>query len=163
MTLKEKIQAEIKKAMKEREEIRVSTLRMLLSAVLNREKEKRSKLSREEKDTVRLEELSKLNEEEFLEVIAGEAKKRKDSIEQFSKGGRDDLVKKEKEELDILIKYLPEQMTEEEIRKIVKEKIQELGVSGRQEAGKLMGELMPALKGRAEGGLVNKIVQEELK
>lgn len=163
MALKEKIKNDLKQAMVKKETLTVSALRLLLAAVQNREKEKRAKLSKEEKDVAKLEELSQLNDEEILEVISSEAKKRKDSIEQYQKGNRTDLAEQEKKEQDILVKYLPEQMAEEEIRKIVKEKIKELAVSGPQETGKLMGAVMPQLKGRADGGLVNKIVQEELK
>jgi len=103
-----------------------------------------------------------LTEEEILEVISSEAKKRKDAIDEFRKGGRDDLVEKEKRELEILKKYLPEQMNEEQIKKEAKKAIEEVGASGPQEMGKVMGVLMPKLKGRAEGGMVSKIVQELL-
>ena len=163
MALKEKIQAEVKKAMLDRNALEVSTLRMLLAAVLNKEKEKRAKLSKEEKDVAKLEQLSKLNDDEVLEVISSEVKKRKDSIEQFGQAGRNDLVEKEKKELEMLMKYMPEQMPEDEIRKIVKEKIQELGLGGKNEIGKLMGAIMPQLKGKTDGSLVSKIVSEELK
>ncbi len=163
MALKEKIQSEIKQAMTEKKSLEVSVLKMLMAAIQNKEKEKRAKLSKEEKDAEKLEELSQLNDEEILEVISSEVKKRKDSIEQYQKGNRDDLVKQEKEELGILAEYMPEQMPEEEIRKIVKKKIEELGASGPQETGKVMGAVMPELKGKAEGGIISKIVQEELK
>jgi len=163
MNLKEKIQADIKKAMVEKKTLEVSVLRMLMATILNKEKEKRAKLGKEEKDLGKLDELSKLNDEELIEAVSVEVKKRKDSIEQYGKGGRDDLVKQEKEELDILTKYMPEQMSEDEIRKIVKEKIKEVSASGPQDTGKVMGVAMPQLKGKADGGLVSKIVQEELK
>ena len=146
-TLKEKIQADIKKAMIGKEALRVSVLRMLMAVILNKEKEKKAEL----------------NDEETLELALSEAKKRKDSIEQYQKGNRQDLVDQEKEELGILNEYLPEQIPEDEIRKIVKEKIEEIGASGPQDTGKVMGQLMSQFKGKADGGLVNKIVQEELK
>ena len=163
MALKEQIQAEVKKAMLEKNSVGVLVLRMLLAAILNKEKEKRTKLSRDEKDIAKLEQLSRLNDEEILGVISSEAKKRNDSIEQFTRGGRNDLVEKEKKELEFLTKYLPEQMPEDEIKKIVKDKIQELNISGKSEIGKLMGAIMPRLKGKADGAAVNKIVLEELK
>jgi uncharacterized protein YqeY len=162
VSLKEKIQIDLKKALQEKDELRVSVLRMLMAAIFNKEKEKRAKLSKTE-EVEKLEELSKLTEEEVLEVISSEAKKRKDSIEQYEKGNRQDLADQEKKELEILMDYLPEQMSEEEIRKLVKEKIADLGASGPQDIGKVMGALMSQLKGKAEGGIVNKIVQEELK
>lgn len=163
MSLKEKIQTDIKKAMQSKDQLRVSVLRMLMAAVFNKEKEKRNKLSKTEEELEKLDELSQLTEEEILEVISSEAKKRKDSIEQYQKGGRNDLAEQEKKELKILTEYLPEQMGEEEIRKLVKEKILELGASGPQETGKVMGAIMPQLKGKTDGTIVNKIVQEELK
>ncbi len=162
MPLKEKIQAETKKAMQAKDQLKVSVLRMLMAAVFNREKEKRAKLSKSEEDLKKLDKLSKLTDEETLEVISSEAKKRKDSIEQYEKGGRQDLVDQEKKELEILTAYLPEQMSEEEIRKLVKAKMEELGAISPQETGKVMGALMPQLKGKADGVLISKIVQEEL-
>ncbi len=162
MSLKEKIQTDIKKAMQEKGQLKVSVLRMLMAAVFNKEKEKRAKLSKTE-EIEKLDELSKLTDEETMEAISSEAKKRKDSIEQYKKGNRQDLADQEKKELEILTTYLPEQMPEEEVRKIVKEKINEIGASTPQDTGKVMGAVMSELKGKAEGGLVNKIVQEELK
>ena len=162
MSLKEKIQTDIKKAMQQKDDLQVSVLRMLMAAVFNKEKEKRAKLSKTE-EFEKLDELSQLTDEETIEVISSENKKRKDSIEQYEKGNRQDLADKEKKEMEILMDYLPEQMSEEEIRKIVKEKIEELGASTPQDIGKVMGALMPQLKGKAEGTMVNKIIQEELK
>jgi len=162
MSLKEKIQADTKKAMQARDQLKVSVLRMLMAAVFNKEKEKRAKLSKSGEDLEKLDKLSKLTDEETTEVISSEAKKRKDSIEQYEKGNRQDLADQEKKELKILVSYLPEQMSEEEISKLVKEKIEELGASGPKDTGKVMGALMTQLKGKADGNLVNKIVQEEL-
>jgi uncharacterized protein YqeY len=163
MSLKEKIQADTKKAMQAKDQLKVSVLRMLMAAVFNKEKEKRAKLSKSGEDLEKLDKLSKLTDEETTEVISSEAKKRKDSIEQYEKGNRQDLADQEKKELKILVSYLPEQMSEEEIRKLVKAKIKELGASGPKDIGKVMGALMTQLKGKAEGNVVNKIVQEELK
>lgn len=167
MSFKKKIQADIKKAMQDKDVLKVSVLRMAMANILNKEKEKRAKLNKagdlpaggEDK----LDELSQLTDEEIIEVISSEAKKRKDSIEQYQKGNREDLAEQEKKELDILNDYLPEQMDEEEIRKIVKQKIEELGASAPQETGKVMGAIMPQLKGKADGNVISKIVQEELK
>ena len=162
MKLKEKIRTDLRKSLQEKDTSRLSVLRMVNAAVLNKEKEKRSKLSKTE-EIKRLEELSQLTDGEMIEVISSEAKKRKDSIEQYEKANRFDLSEQEKKELEILKEYLPEQMSEEDVRKLVKEKITELGVSGPQDAGKVMAGLMPLLKGKSDGGLVNKIFQEELK
>lgn len=163
MSLKEKIQAEMKEAMVKKDQLKVSVLRMLMAAVFNKEKEKRAKLSKGEEDLEKLGELSRLTDEEILEVISSEAKKRRDSIEQYEKGGRQDLVDQEKKELEILMAYLPEPMSENEIRKLVKAEIEKLAASGPQDTGKVMAALMPRLKGKAEGAVVNRIVQEELK
>jgi len=149
MSLKETIQANIKKAMIEKDALRVSVLRMVVAAILNKEKEKGS-------------DADGLTDEIVLEIVSSEAKKRKDSIEQYEKGGRSDLAEKEKEELEILSEYLPEQMSEEEIRKIVKEKISQLGAAGPQDMGKVMGALMSDLKNKADGVIVKKIVEDEL-
>ncbi len=163
MSLKEKIQANIKKAMQDKDALKVSVLRMVMANVLNKEKEKRAKLSKAGEEENKLDELSKLTDKEFIEVVSSEAKKRKDSIEQYQKGNREDLAEQEKKELDILTEYLPEQMSEEEIKKIIKQKIEELGASTPQETGRVMGAIMPQLKGKADGNLISKIVQEELK
>jgi len=163
MSLKEKIQTDIKKAMQEKDQLKVSVLRMLMAAIFNKEKEKRAKLSKTEEKLEKLDELSQLTDEEITEVISRENKERKDSIEQYQKGDRQDLAEQEKKELDILKDYLPEQMSEDEIRKIVKEEIEKLDASTPQDTGKVMGVVMSKLKGKAEGGMVNKIVQEELK
>ena len=163
MSLKETIQSKIKIAMQEKKTEELSVLRMVLAVVLNKEKEKRMKLSKDENDLSKLDEASKLTDEEVLEVISSEVKKRKDSIEQFEKGNRQDLADQEKRELEILMEYMPEQMNEEEVRKIVVNKIKEIDASGLQDIGKVMGAIMGQLKGKADGNLVNKIVQEELK
>lgn len=162
MSLKEKIQSNIKEAMSEKDALRVSVLRMIMAAVFNKEKEKRGKLSKNEDELEKLDELSRLTDEEIVEVISSEVKKRKDSIEQYEKGNRQDLADQEKKELKILTAYLPEQMGEEEVRKLVKEKIEELGASGPKDTGRVMGAVMPQLKGKADGALINRIVQEEL-
>ncbi len=183
MTLKEKIQGDLKSALKERKEREVSTLRMLWAAIFNKEKEKRYRLSQEKSGIVveelkkesrlaqELEKESALTDEEVIEAIFSEIKKRKEAILEFENGGREDLVKIEKEELEILQKYLPKQLSEEEIRKLVQEAISALKASfplseqekiGIKHMGKIMANLMPKLKGRADGQLVSKIVKELL-
>ena len=164
MNLKEKIKEDLKTALKEGKEIEVSTLRLLLSAIFNKEKEKRYKLSKqkpefEEKD---LEKESQLVDEEVIEVISSEIKKRKESILEFGKGQRQDLVEKETKEKEILEKYLPEQLSEEGIKKLVKEAIERVEAKEPKDIGKVMAELMPKVKGRADGATVSKIVKELL-
>lgn len=161
--LREKIQEQAKEALKNKEQLKLSVLRMLLAAIFNREKEKRAKLSKTEKDETKLVKLSELDDQEVLEAISSEVKKRKDSIEQFEKAGRQELADKEKKEMEILAVYLPEQLSEEDIRNLVQEKISQTDASGPKEAGKVMAALMPQVKGKADGNLVSKIVQEELR
>ena len=162
-SLQEKINSELKKAFMGKEELTVSVLRMLNSAIHNKEIEKRTKLSKQEKDIEKLKESSQLTEEEVIEVISSEAKKRKDAIIEFAKGGRQDLADKETKELEILKKYLPEQMGEEQIREEAKKVIEEMNAAGLKDTGKVMSALMPKLKGKAEGGVVSKIVNELLR
>lgn len=162
LSLYDQLNDDYKTAFKTREELKTSVLRMLLAAIKNKEFEKRTKLSKTEKDVAKLEKDSQLNDDEVLAVIAAEAKRRKDSIEQYEKGGRPELAKKEKEESEILQAYLPEQMGKDEIRKLVKDAIAKSGATSAQDTGKVMKELMPQVKGKADGGLVNKIVKEEL-
>lgn len=164
MSIKEKITTDLKDALKEKKELEVSVFRMLLAAILNKEKEKRAKLAKEE-EGLKEEELAKksqLTDEEVLEVVSSEAKKSKEAIEAFKKGGRADLVGKEKAELEILKKYLPEQFSEEEIKKLVQEAIAKVGASSPKDMGKVMAELMPQVKGKADGNTVSKIVKELL-
>lgn len=152
--LKETIQSDLNKSIKEKNEIIRSTLRMLLAAVLNKEKEKKYK--------EKLEEETELTDEEIIDVISSEAKKRKEAIIEYEKGERQSLAEKEKKELEILQKYLPEQFPEEEVKKLAKETVEEVGAQDIKDMGKVMAELMPKLKGRADGGLVSKIVKELL-
>lgn len=161
MDLKQLIQTDLKEALKRKEVFLAGILRFLNAAIKNKELEKRAKLSKTQQ-IEKLEELSQLTDDEIIEVISSEIKKRKESISQFEKGGRIDLVEQAKKELEILVRYMPEQMTEEEIRKIAKEAIAEIGAKEIKDLGRVMAELMPRVRGKAEGGLVSKIVKELL-
>ena len=162
--MKQKIQENLKQALLSKDEARVSTLRMLLAAIGNKEIEKRTKFSKENPNAkeAELQKQSLLSNEEIQQIIAGEAKKHRESIEMFQKGNRQDLVGKETKELKILEAYLPEQMGEEEVRKLVKEAIASTGAKTPQEMGKVMSALMPKVKGKADGSLVSRIVKELL-
>lgn len=162
MTLKEKINQDFKEALKSKEALKVSVLRMVNSSVKNREMDKRAKLMKSGISDDTLEQESQLNDEEILYVLSSELKKRKDSIQQYEQGGRSELAEQEKQEAKILSVYLPEPMVEEEIRKVIGESIKESGACGAQDLGKVMKVLMPKIKGKADGNLVNKIVKEEL-
>lgn len=171
MSIKETIQNDIKEALKNHDEVRVLVLRGVASAFNNKEIEKRTRLHRdsggqaklEESETVKeLEQKSKLTEEEAVDVIFNEVKKRREAIVEYEKGKREDLVQKEKAELDILQKYLPEQLSEDEIKKLAQEAIVKTGAAGMKDMGKVLGILMSRIKGKAEGGLVSQIVKDLL-
>jgi len=147
--LKQQIVEDMKQAMKAGDASKRDTLRMLDSMIKNTEIEK---LKKEEG----------LNDEEVQTVIAKAIKQRKDSVEQYEAGGRADLADKEKKEIEILSAYMPEQMSEEKVREIVKATLAEIGATSKAEMGKAMGPIMGKLKGQADGNLVRKIVEEEL-
>lgn len=162
MSIKEKINQDFKDAFKAKEEARVSVLRMVNSNIKNKEFDKRAKLVKSGTAEADLEKASQLNDEEVLGVLGSEIKRRKDSIEQYIKGGRPELAAQEEAEIKILSAYMPEQMSEADIRKAVVDSIKEAGVSSVQDLGKVMRVLMPKVKGKADGNLVNRIVKEEL-
>jgi len=146
MNLSDRLTDDMKQAMKDKDKFRLSTIRMVRASVLNLEKELRRSL----------------DDNEMLDILSREIKQRKDSLQEFKKAGREDLVENLAAEIDIISKYLPEQLTEEEIQEIVRQTIQELGASSKADMGKVMGALMPKTKGRADGKLVNQVVQQFL-
>ncbi len=160
--LKDKLQTDIKNALKSGNAQKRLVLSLILSSVKSRELDKRTKLSKTESDVSKLEGMSQLTDEEVLEVILSEVKKRKESIESYEKGGREELAQKERDELSVLMEYMPEQMTEDEIRSEVRKAIAELGVFGLKDMGKVIGFVMAKVKGKADGQLVSKIVKGEL-
>jgi len=103
-----------------------------------------------------------LDDNEVLDILSREIKQRKDALQEFESAGRDELAASTKAEIEIIIKYLPEQLSEEEIKAIVQQTIQETGASSKSEMGKVMSALMPKVKGRADGKLVNQAVQQFL-
>jgi uncharacterized protein YqeY len=164
MLFKEKIAKDLKEALKGKKEVEISALRQLLAAILNKEKEKRAKLAKK-KEKIKEEELAKesqLTDDEVIIVISSEIKKRKEAISEFEKGERQDLVEKEKAELEILKRYLPEQLSEQELKKLAREIIERTGASSPKDMGKVMGQLIPQVRGRAEGAVISKIVKELL-
>jgi len=144
--VEEKVKTDLKAAQKKKDELKVSVLRLLLSAFHNRQIEKQRKLA----------------EEDFLEVINSQIKQRKQSIEAFKKGGREELVEKEKKELEILKTYLPARISEGELEEIVSQVISSTGVKDASSFGKVMGKVMAKVKGRAQGQTVAKIVKRKL-
>lgn len=142
----EQIQNDLKEAMKAGETDKVSALRFLLSQIKNREIDKRAELT----------------DEEIVSVIAKQVKQRRESVEAFKQGGRDDLVVKEQAELDLLSKYLPQKMGQAELEKIVSGVISQTNASGISDFGKVMKEVMEKVKGQADGGSVSEIVKKQL-
>lgn len=149
MSIKQKIQSDLKEAMKSGDIARRDTLRMVDSMIKNAEIDK---MKKEEG----------LSGEEIMEVISRAVKQRKDSASQYQTGGRMDLAEKEKKEIEILMEYMPKQMGEADVRAAVKEIIVESGAKSKAEIGKVMGAAMARLKGQADGNLVKKIAEEEL-
>lgn len=147
MLLQEKLQEDLKSAMRGGDSTRRSVIRYLRSEIGNEEK------SRQET----------LDDDAVIDVLGKQVKQRRESIEAFTKGGRQDLVDKEEAELAIVLEYMPEQMTEEEITSLAKAAIEEIGASGPQEMGKVMGRLMPQVRGKAEGKTVSAVVSGLLK
>ena len=164
MSLKVKIQDDLESALKEKREIKLSALRMLLAAISNRETEKRTSLWKEkpELSTEELKKESQLTDGELSKAISSEIKKRKEAIDLYEKGNRQELAEKERKEIEVLQSYLPKQMSEEEIRNIVKEVIKKVDAKGVEDMGKVMKELMPEIKDKADNSLVSKIVKESL-
>lgn len=150
MALKEKILEDLKTAMKAKNKDRLQVLRSLKAKLQEKE-------IAERKDGE-----ATLTEDQAIAVLMKAAKQRKESITQFEDGGREDLAEKEKTELAIIEEYLPKMLTEDEVREVVSKKIADLGAEGPQDMGKVMGPVMGMLKGKADGGLVSKVVKEEL-
>lgn len=150
MSIKETILGDLKTAMKAKEADRLRVLRSLKSKILEKEISERTGGEAE------------ITDEQTVEVLMKAAKQRKESIDQFEKGGRDDLVKTEKEELRVIESYLPKMMSEDEIRSEVKDHIEKTGASSISDMGKVMGAMMGKLKGKADGSEVSRIVKEEL-
>ena len=148
MSLQERLLSDMKQAMRDKEagKLKLTVIRMVRASIKNAE----INLKRE------------LNEEELLEVIAKEVKQRRDAIPEYENANRLDVVNGLKEEINILMEYMPEQLTEAEIKVLVEEAIAGVGAVSPKDMGKVMGRLMPKVKGKADGKVVNKIVAELL-
>lgn len=136
----------MKEAMKNKEKQRLSVIRMVKSALQN--------------EAIKLQ--KELTEDEALTVLNRELKQRKDSLHEFEKANREDLAEKVREEVVILKAYMPEQLSEEEVTEIVKQTIQEVGASSKADMGKVMGAIMPKVKGKTDGSVINRLVQQYL-
>jgi uncharacterized protein YqeY len=143
----EQVSKELLDAMKSKDAVRTSTLRMLVSAIRYKEVEKKKALA----------------EGDVLDVIQAEAKRRKESMEEYVKAGRADLASKEEAELNVLKVYLPQQLSETELKGLIQAAIQSSGAKSPQDMGKVMSALMPQIKGRADGKAAQQLVQQLLK
>jgi len=155
--LRQEIEKNFQEAVKEKKEREVSTLRMLKAAILERERKKRYKLTQEGKEKEVI-----LSDEEVIQIVMSEIKKRRESLALFRKGKRDDLISQTEKEIEILERYLPEQASPEEIRTLAREIIRKTGAEEMKDMGRVMSQLMGRLKGKAEGKLVSEIVKELL-
>ena len=144
MALKEQLAQDLKSSMKNRETIRKNTVQMIRTAILQIEKDKKVTLG----------------DEDILDVIAKQLKQRRDVLPEYEKSGRDDLIAQLKEEMDVLMGYLPKQLTDEELRPIVEAAVKETGAASMRDMGKVMAAVMPQIKGRADGKAVNAIVKD---
>ncbi|GAA0038213.1 GatB/YqeY domain-containing protein [Lactobacillus amylovorus] len=146
MSLSDKIMTDMKTAMKNHDKTTLDTVRMIKSALMN----EKIKLGHD------------LNADEELTVLNREKKQREESIEEFAKAKRDDLVEETKKELAVVEKYLPKQMSKDELESAVKETIDEVGAKGKSDFGKVMKALMPKIKGRADGKTASQAVRDQL-
>jgi uncharacterized protein YqeY len=138
-----KIDADLKEALKNRDDIRVSVLRLIKASAKNRSIDKQSPLS----------------DEDVQSVLSTQIKQRKESLEHYLKAGREDLVKREEREIEIISSYLPEQLTPDEIDSILKDAIKEVGANSAADMGKVMKVIMPKIRGKADGRYVNERVK----
>ena len=149
MSIKDLLTEDMKQAMKDKEsgKLRLSVIRMARANIKN----------------IEIDEKRELNDDEVLAVLVKEVKMRQDSLEEFAKAGREELVEQAKQEIAILRKYLPEQLSDEELRALVEEAVAETGAAGPKDMGKVMAALMPKARGRADGKRINTMVRELLK
>ena len=146
MALKDQLMADMKEAMKAHDKDRLAVIRMVRGAVRQQE----------------IDGKKELEDSDVIAVISKEVKMRRDSIEEFNKGGSQDLVEKTQAEIDILMPYLPAQLSEDEVRELVKAAVEATGAKTQKDMGKVMGKLMPKVKGCADGKMVNNIVRSML-
>ena len=146
MSLKERLADDLKAAMKDKNTVRKNVVQMVRAGVLQVEKDKKVTL----------------DDEGILDVIAKQLKQRRDSLPDYEKSGREDLIAELKAEMDVLMEYLPAQLTEDELREIVKQAVLDTGASSMKDMGKIMAEVMPKTKGRADGKMINEIAKAML-
>ena len=146
MTLKQKLQEDLKTSMKNKDTLRKSVITLIRSSIKQVEVDKRIEL----------------NDDDVIDIISKQLKQRNDSLEQFLDAGREDLVEETRSEIEVLKEYLPQQLSEEELNEIVKQTISEVGATSMKDMGKIMSVIKPKTKGRADGKLIDKLVKENL-
>ncbi|MDU1022867.1 MAG: GatB/YqeY domain-containing protein [Peptoniphilus harei] len=146
MSLKERLMADLKEAMKSKDKLRKDVITMVRAAIKQKEVDERVEL----------------DDSDILDIVSKQLKEKKSSIDEFKKGNREDLVKQTNDEIEILLKYLPEQLSDEELKEIIKKVIDENEITSMKDIGKLMKNVMPLIKGKADGKQVNLIAKEIL-
>jgi uncharacterized protein YqeY len=146
MSIKDMLNQDMKASLKAGQKARLSVIRMAKSAILYAEKEK----------------LHELDDEEIIEVLFKEVKKRKNDIPEYERLGKTEIVENLKQEIDILSSYLPQQLTDKEVEELVRQTIFEVGANSIKDMGKVMGAIMPKVKGRADGSLISSMVKKLL-
>jgi uncharacterized protein YqeY len=144
MSLKEQLLEELKNAMKEKDSVKKNTVQMARAAILQVEKDNRITL----------------DDDGIIDVIAKEVKKRRDVLPDYEKSGRQDLIDSLKAEVDVLLQYLPQQLSEEELEAIVRKAVQDTGAASAKDMGRIMQAVMPQVKGRADGKMINAMVKK---
>lgn len=163
MSLKDTIKDDMKVAFKAGDTATRSTLTMLLSAIQNRELEKRAKLMKGGAVTeTEVAEKSLLTDEETIDAIGSEVKKRRDAVTQYEAAGRPELAAGEKAEADVLMKYMPEQLADDAVKALITDAIASTGAAGAKDMGKVMGAVAPKVKGKFDGSRLNQLVKEAL-
>lgn len=147
MGLKEQIPEDLKNALRNKNTLELSVLRMLQAALKNKEIDNKGET---------------ITDEVVISVVGAEIKKRRDAVQEYEKVNRPDAADQEKAEIEILMKYMPQQMSEDEIREVVKSTVEETQAKSMKDIGKVMKALMPKVKGKADGSVVNRIVRELL-
>lgn len=146
MSLKEKLQEDLKSSMKNKDAVRKSVVTLIRASIKQFEVDNRVEL----------------DDEAIVDIIAKQMKQRKDALEEFAKAEREDLVKETEAEIEVLKEYLPQQLSEEELNEIVKDAISKVGATSMKDMGKIMSAVMPLTKGRADGKLINELVKNNL-
>ncbi|AFS78827.1 GatB/YqeY domain-containing protein [Gottschalkia acidurici 9a] len=147
MSIKEKLMDDLKTSMKAKDKLRKDVITMVRASVKQKEVDERVELT----------------DDDVIEIISKQVKQKRDVIDEFKKGNRQDLVELTEKEIEILLEYLPEQLTEDELEEIVKTAIEEVKAETIKDMGKVMGNILPKIKGKADGSSVNKLVRQYLK